>query len=137
MATEYRKPIPEPTPETLPYWEACKQHELRLPYCTKCREFFFYPRAFCPTCFGWEIEWRQVSGKGTLYTYSIQYRPQAPGFEPPYITAIVQLDEGPRLMTNLIDIEPDPERVKCDMPLEVVFRDITDEISLPLFRPSR
>ncbi len=59
-----------------------------------------------------------------------------PGFEPPYVTAIVQLEEGPRLMTNLVEVEPDPEHVRCEMPVEVVFQDISDEISLPMFRPA-
>jgi uncharacterized OB-fold protein len=70
-----------------------------------------------------------------VYTFSIQYRPQAPGFQPPYITAIVELDEGPRLLTNLVDIEPDPERVQCGMRVEVAFEDMNEEISLPMFRP--
>ena len=134
--SEYRKPVPVPTPETQPFWDGCKRHELWLPFCLRCEQFFFYPRPFCPRCFGWETEWRQVSGKGKLYTYAIQYRPQAPGFEPPYITAVVELEEGPRLMTNLIDIEPDPAQIQCEMPVEVVFQDVTEEITLPLFRPA-
>ena len=130
-----QRPIPQPSPETKRYWDGCKRHELWLPYCTQCQQLFFYPRPFCPRCFSWEIEWRQASGRGTLYTYSIQYRAQAPGFQPPYVTAIVQLDEGPRMLTNLVGIEPDPEKIRCDMPVEVVFEDLTDEISLPMFRP--
>ena len=129
--------LPTPSPETQRYWDGCKQHELWLPYCLTCQASFFYPRPFCPRCFGWEIEWRQASGRGTLYTYAIQYRPQAPGFEPPYVTAIVQLDEGPRLMTNLVEVEPDPAHITCDMPVEVVFQDMSDEVSLPVFRPAR
>ena len=133
---EYRKPVPQPSPETRPFWEGCKRHELWLPYCPRCEQSFFYPRPFCPRCFSWEVEWRRASGRGTLYTYAIQYRAQAPGFEPPYVTAIVQLEEGPRLMTNLVDVEADPAQLRCDMPLEVVFEDITEEISLPKFRPA-
>ena len=93
-----------------------------LPYCAACAEFFFYPRQFCPRCFSWEIEWRRCSGKGTLYTFAIQMRPQMPGFTPPYVTAIVQLDEGPRMMTNLVGVEPMPENIRCDMPVEVTGR---------------
>ena len=130
-----QRPIPQPSPETQRYWEGCKRHELWLPYCSQCQQFFFYPRPFCPRCFSWEIDWRLASGRGTLYTYSIQYRAQAPGFLPPYVTAIVQLEEGPRMLTNLVGIEPDPEQIRCDMPVEVVFEDLTDEISLPMFRP--
>ena len=133
---EPQRPVPRPSPETRPYWDACKRHELHLPFCTRCNEFFFYPRAFCPRCFSWEIEWRRASGRGTVYTFSIQYRPQAPGFQPPYITAIVQLEEGPRMLTNLVDVEPDPEKVRCDMPVEVTFLELSDQISLPVFRPA-
>jgi len=133
--SEYKKPVPSPSPETARYWEGCKQHELWLPYCLSCGEHYWYPRPFCPRCFSWETEWRRASGKGTLYTYSIQYRPQAPGFEPPYVTAIVQLAEGPRMLTNLVEIEPEPANLRCDMPVEVVFEDVSDEISLPMWRP--
>lgn len=133
---EYQRPLPFPTAETQPFWDACRRHELQLPFCTRCQAFFFYPRRFCPRCFSWEIGWRRCSGRGTLYTYAIQYRPMVPGFEPPYVTALVQLEEGPRLMTNLVDVEPDPERIRCDMAVEVVFRDVTDQITLPLFRPA-
>ena len=133
---EASRPLPRPTPDTKPYWEGCKRHELRLPFCTQCQLFFFYPRVFCPRCLSWAIEWRQASGRGKLYTFAIQYRPQAPGFKPPYVTAIVELEEGPRMLTNLVGIEPDPEKIRCDMPVEVVFEDVSEEITLPMFRPA-
>jgi len=128
--------VPYPSPETKPYWDGCKRGELTLPFCLACEQFFFYPRPFCPKCFGWKIEWRACSGRATLYTYAIQYRPQAPGFEPPYVTAIVQLEEGPRMMTNLVEVEPDPAKITCDMPLEVMFQELNEEVSLPVFRPA-
>src|SRR5262249_10511691 len=124
-----------PSPETQPSWDGCKRHELMLPYCTACEAFFFYPRQFCPRCFSWAIEWRRCSGRGTIYTFAIQMRPQMPGFIPPYVTAIIQLDEGPRLMSNLVGVEALPENVHCDMPVEVVWEDATDEVTLPLFKP--
>ncbi len=134
---DYNKPLPVATPETEPFWQGCKAHELRLPFCLQCQKFFFFPRRFCPRCFSWDVEWRKCSGKGTVYTFAIQHRPMAPGFEPPYVTALVQLEEGPRLMTNLIEVQPDPENVRCDMPVEVVFQDVTGSVTLPLFRPAR
>ena len=134
--SEASRPLPRPTPDTKPYWEGCKRHELRLPFCTRCQQFFFYPRVFCPRCLSWAIEWRQASGRGKLYTFAIQYRPQAPGFKPPYVTAIVELEEGPRMLTNLIGIEPNPEKIRFDMPVEVVFEEMSDEITLPMFRPA-
>jgi uncharacterized OB-fold protein len=136
--SEYKKPLPFVTEETRPFWEGCQRHELVLPYCTACRAFYYYPRPFCPQCFSWDIEWRRTSGRGRLYTYAIQYRPQAPGFdaELPYVTAIVELDEGPRMMTNLVGVDPDPDKIRCDMPVEVTFDDVTDAITLPKFRPA-
>jgi uncharacterized OB-fold protein len=130
------KPIPQPTPETAPYWEGCKQHELRIQFCNDCQAYFFYPRIFCPTCMSDSVEWRTVSGKGKLLTYVISARP-APGFESetPYAIAIVQLDEGPHLMSNIINTEITPKNLPAGMPVEVVFTDVSDTISVPKFQP--
>lgn len=135
QVNEPQRPLPTPSPETAPYWEGCKRRELQLPYCLQCERFFFYPRPFCPRCFSRDTEWRRASGRATLYTYAIQYRAQTPGFQAPYITAIVELEEGPRLVSNLVGVEPDPAQLRCGMPLEVVFEDMSDEITLPFFRP--
>lgn len=104
------KPLPQPTPETQPYWDGCKAHELRLRFCLDCQQFFFYPRLFCPRCLSDNLEWRTVSGKGTLLTYVLSARP-APGFEEelPYAIAIVQLAEGSHLMTNIVGTAITPE----------------------------
>lgn len=133
---DYQKPLPIPNGETQPFWDSLKQHAMQLPFCRKCGKAHFYPRPFCPHCFSWDIEWRKASGRGKLYTYAIQHRPQAPGFqeEVPYITAIVELDEGPRMMTNLVEVEPEPAKLKCDAPVEVVYDDVTDAVTLPKFR---
>src|SRR3990172_1027785 len=85
---DYAKPIPAPSPETARYWQGCRAHELWLPFCRSCGSFFFYPRRFCPQCFGWDVEWRRVSGRGRVYSYAIQYRAFHPGWsrETPYVT---------------------------------------------------
>ena len=133
----YRKPLPTPGPETRRYWDGCKNHELWLPCCRACQSFYWYPRDFCPTCFAWDIEWRQASGRGKIYTFAIQHRAWHPAWadEVPYVTALVELEEGPRLFTNIVGIDPDPKILRCDMPVEVVFDDVSEEISLPKFRP--
>ena len=133
---QYRKPVPMVTPENERYWQGCKAHELWLRACPTCGPYF-YPRDFCPSCGSREVDWRQASGRGTLFTYAIVYRPPMPGFadDVPLITAIVELEEGARMPTNLVGIEPDPEQIRVGMPVEVQFEDITDEISLPKFRP--
>jgi uncharacterized OB-fold protein len=134
----YRKPLPTPSPESKRYWEGCRNHELWLPFCRNCEALYFYPRDFCPTCFSWDIEWRKASGRGRIHTFAIQHRAWHPGWqdEVPYVTALVELDEGPRLYTNIIGIDPDPSQIHCDMPVEVIFEDVTEEIALPKFKPS-
>jgi uncharacterized OB-fold protein len=132
------KPLPQPTPETKPYWDGCKRHELRIQYCNDCKEYYFFPRRYCPTCLGDNVEWRTVSGKGTLHTYVISHR-AAPGFqdETPYAIAVVKLAEGPHLMTNIVNVEITPENLPADLPVEVVFDDVNDEITIPKFQPAR
>ena len=135
--TDYRKPLPSPSPETERFWEGCRNHELLLPFCRGCENYFFYPRSFCPKCFSWDVEWRKASGRGKIYTFAIQYRAWHPGWadDVPYVNAMVDLEEGPRIYTNIVGVDPDPKNIKCDMPVEVVFEDVTDEITLPKFQP--
>ena len=139
MAEEiYRKPVPVATPESDFFWDKTRKHELWIQICVDCDTAFFYPRMICPDCLEDKIEWFKTSGKGFLYTYMINHRPP-PGFEDeaPYAIAIVQLDEGPRMMTNIVGIENTPENLVLDMPLEVVFEDIVDDMSLPKWRPAQ
>ncbi len=133
---EYTGPIPVPTPESRPFWDAARRHELHLQHCRKCDGWVFYPRAACPHCLSADLEWHRTSGRGTLHTFTVAYRGQK-GFPlgSPYVIAIVQLDEGPRLMTNLVGVDPDPARIRIGMPVEVVFEDVSAEIALPRFRP--
>ena len=137
MSSPSSKMLPSPTPETAPYWEGAKAHELRIQFCTECNKHFFYPRIFCPTCLSDAVEWRKVSGKGTLLTYVLSARP-APGFENelPYAVAIVKLDEGPHMMTNIVNTELTPQNLPAGMAVEVVFDDINDTITLPKFQPA-
>ena len=139
MAEEiYRKPVPVATPESDFFWDKTRKHELWIQKCVDCDTAFFYPRMICPDCLEDKIEWFKTSGKGLLYTYMINHRPP-PGFEDeaPYAIAIVQLDEGPRMMTNIVGIENTPENLVLAMPLEVVFEDIVDDMSLPKWRPAQ
>ena len=131
------KPLPKPTPDTQPFWDAVKRHQLLLPKCKACGQLHYFPRPFCPYCFSWDLDWIQCSGNGKLYSYVINHRP-APGFEEetPYVIAVVELDEGPRMLSNLIDIEPTPEAVQVDMPVEILFQDVNEELSMFKFRPA-
>jgi hypothetical protein len=136
MANTYTGPIPKPTPESKPFWEAAKRRELHIQHCGDCGKHYFYPRPLCPHCLSRNVEWVRVSGRGKLHTFVINHRP--PRNFPvsgPYVIGIVELDEGARLMSNIVGVEPDPQHVRCDMPVEVVFEDITEEITLPKFKP--
>jgi uncharacterized OB-fold protein len=130
------KPLPRPTPETLPYWEGARAGELRIQRCLDCQEFYFYPRPFCPRCFKDRVEWVRVSGRARLHSYVINHRP-APGFEEqaPYAIAVVELEEGVKLMSNIVGVENTPENLVLDMPLEVAFEE-REGMCIPVFRPA-
>ncbi len=129
---------PVPQPESDFYWEKCRQHELWLRHCKDCDQAFFYPRDLCPENLCRDTDWIQSSGKGTLYAFAIVHRGPIPAFRDkvPYVTAMVELEEGARMPTNLVEVEPDPAKIKIGMAVEVVFDDLNDTISLPKFRPA-
>jgi uncharacterized protein len=131
------KPVPVPTPETKPFWDGCAAGELRIQRCTDCARPYFYPRPVCPHCGSTDVEWFTASGNATLYSYVINHRP-APGFEEdtPYAIAVVQLAEGPRMMTSIVGLPATPEALELDMPLRVRFEQRGD-MSLPVFGPAR
>jgi hypothetical protein len=128
------KPLPKPNPTTQPFWDAAKQHRLLLPRSAS-GEFFFYPRPVDPHTWREGVEWAEASGKGTIYSFTIDRRGSAPAFaaDSPYVIAIVQLDEGPRMTSNIVDCPVDSVRV--GMRVEAVFDDVNDEITLIKFRP--
>ena len=122
----------------MPFWEAASRRELALPFCTRCERFFFYPRVICPSCGSRDVEWRRASGRGRLHTFCIQHQSGLPGFRDatPFVTAIVELDEGVRLMSFLVGVDPEPGAIRCDMPVEVAFEELDDGQLLPVFRPT-
>lgn len=128
--------IPKPTPETQHYWDGAKEGELRLQQCNACSNTYFPPRPFCPECGSRDVKVTKASGKGQLYSYIINHLP-SPGFEGPFAVAIVELEEGPRLMSNILECEQTPEALELDMPLEVTFEKLSDEIMLPQFKPAK
>ena len=126
-------PVPEPRPETIKFWEGCKAGEFRLQKCDDCGKVIFYPRAICPGCMSSNISWITSSGKGQVYTFSIHHRGATPAFKTPYVVALVDLEEGVRVMTNVVNC--DVNDVKIGMKVNVIFEPLTDEISLPKFQP--
>ena len=129
--------LPEPTPETRHFWDGCKAGELRLQRCVECREAYFPPRPFCPKCGGREVEVFAASGRAILYSYVINHRPRPDMGTEPHSIAVVELAEGPRMMTNIIGCPQTPEALQLYMPVQVVFQKESDDISLPLFEPAK
>lgn len=135
MTQEYIKPIPVVQPWTEEFWKATKKHELFIQKCLGCDSLIFYPRKYCPECWSSNLGWQQASGRAKVNTFTITRDMVEPKFmaDLPYVLAMVDLEEGVRMMTRIV--ECDPEAVEIGMDVEVVFEDITDQHALPLFRP--
>jgi uncharacterized OB-fold protein len=131
---EPARPSPKPSPETLHFWQGAAEGELRVQRCRACDHVYFPPQPFCSRCSSGDVEIVVASGRATLYSYVISHLP-TPGFASPFVLAVVELAEGPRLLTNIVGIEPQPELLTLDMDLEVVFEPLGD-IAVPLFRPA-
>lgn len=135
---DYAKPLPTPDPVTKPFWDSLKAHAIQLQRCSGCGRFVYYPRALCPGCLSDDLVWTPVSGRGVLHAFTIPHRHPNRAFsaDGPYVVALVDLEEGVRVMSNLIGVDPTPEAVTVGMPVEIVYDDVTEEITLPKFRPS-
>jgi uncharacterized OB-fold protein len=129
--------LPVPSPETAFWWENCRDGRLLIQRCGACGAAQFYPRALCSSCLAETLEWVQTSGIAQVVTFTICRVPVAEAYAPdlPYVVALVRLDEGPTMMTNIV--ECDPEAVSTGMTVEVVFEALSEQISLPMFRPLR
>ena len=132
-----RRPLPRVNKLNAPYWEATKRHELFIQRCKACGARWFPPASRCPQCLSTDYEWAPASGRGKVWSWIVMWQRYFPAFEDriPYNIAYVELEEGARLMTNIVDC--DEADLRCDLPVEVVFEEVTDEITLPVFRPVR
>jgi len=137
MNSEWKRSLPAISPETRPYWEACRERRLVIQRCHECDKYQTYYRAFCCHCWSSVVEDVTVDGEGTVWAFTIAYQNRTPGWEDfvPYVLAAVELKEGVKLMTNIINCPPDDVRV--GMPVRVTFVDATDEVTLPYFEPNR
>ena len=131
----YAKPLPRPNRLSRPFWDGAKRHELLLQKCGACGHVWFPPSTRCPKCLSAEYAWSKASGRGRVWSWVVMWQRYFPAFEAdiPYNVAYVELEEGPKLMTNIVGCENDA--IYCDMAVEVVFEDVTDDISLPKFKP--
>ena len=127
--------LPTADPETQEFWDAARDRRLLIRRCNACGEASFYPRRFCPSCWSDDVVWEQASGRASLYTWSVVHSNDLPPFgeRVPYVAAIVDLAEGPRMMTNVVDCAHDALAIGMD--LEVTFEERTDDVTVPVFRP--
>lgn len=130
--TSIKVPGPAPTAVSMPFWQAAKQGELRLQHCGACQQWVFYPRVICPHCWSEDLSWKQASGRAHLRSFTVVHRPGHPAWTPaaPYVLAIVQLAEGPTMLTQVIS--PTAEHLSIGMGLQVSFQPIGDYV-LPFF----
>ncbi|MEE8530586.1 MAG: Zn-ribbon domain-containing OB-fold protein [Hyphomicrobium sp.] len=129
------RPLPEPSTITAPFWEACKAQRLLLQQCRTCGHIQFYPRSLCTACMSDQLEWSAARGTGKVYSHSTVYRALVPGFEDdvPYVVAMIELDEGVRLLSQIIYCEP--EEVFIGLRVSVIFEEAREGVVLPKFRP--
>jgi uncharacterized OB-fold protein len=131
----YAKPLPHIDEEMRPWWEAAQRHELYIQKCRDCGDLRFHPRALCTNCMSARTEWLRCSGRGKIYTFTVTYQNGSSGFRDslPYVLAWVELEEGVKMLTNIVDCPPD--QVKIDQRVEAVFDDVTPDVTLVKFRP--
>ena len=129
-------PRPESRALTAPFWEATRRHELVIQRCRQCSSWVFHPREQCPVCFSRELAWTPVSGRGRVYAFTVVHQPAHPAFqsETPYTYAVIQLEEGVRMVSNVVGCAP--AEVRVDMPVVAVFDDVSPEWTLVKFKPA-
>ena len=125
------KILPRPTPLSQPYWDGCREGVLRLQQCLDCTRFQFYPRAICSHCHGERLEWQAASGRGVLASYTVVQRGISAAYQAPYVLALIDLAEGPRMMSSVIGA--DPEVLWVGAPVELGFAEWSEEIDMPVF----
>lgn len=128
-------PLPRPTALSRPHWEGCRDGKLLVQQCRQCGAHVFIPQPCCTQCQSTELSWIECSGRGKIYSYTVVHRAPRPQFEVPYVVAIIELEEGWHMLSNVFDCPV--EEVAIDMPVRVAFRKMTEEITLPYFSPSR
>ncbi|MBI2864813.1 MAG: OB-fold domain-containing protein [Chloroflexi bacterium] len=128
-------PMPVPDEKSMPFYEGAKRHELVLQRCKTCGSFMWPVKLRCDVCLNNDIEWAKVSGKGKLYSFAIMHQVYHPGFtdKVPYNVATVELEQGIRIVSNVVDCPN--SALSVDMPLEVTFEKLSDEVTIPKFKP--
>lgn len=131
-----QRPLPRVTPDSKPFWDACKRRQWLLPFCLECGSAHLPPGPVCPYCFSDRLEWKQASGRGSVSTWVVVHKAWFPAFEKdiPYNVVQVELAEGPRVTSRIVGI--DNSQLKLGLSVVVDFEDVNEEIALPVFRPA-
>jgi uncharacterized OB-fold protein len=131
-----QKPLPMPDGDTAVFWNGLREGKLLLQHCLDCQSVHYYQQGICRQCGSQRLEHRAASGRGTVHSYSVVHRAPGPAFkdDTPYAVLLVKLEEGPHMISSLVD--GDPEKVDFDMPLQLVCEKLSDEVTLPRFRPA-
>ncbi len=132
----YKKPLPQIGSDTKAFWEGCREHVIRIQKCGDCGHLRWPPAFLCSNCLSRNTQWITATGRGTVYSYVVYHVAYDPSFKEdlPYVVALVKLEEGPHLLTNIVGC--DPQALSCEMAVEVVWDDVTEAVSLPKFRPA-
>ncbi len=132
----YKKPLPKPNPDTRLFWEQCRDHHLTFQQCNDCGHVRWPPAIICSQCHSDSHDSIVSTGRGTVFTFVVYHQAFDPAFKEdlPYVVAVVKLEEGPKIISNIVGCDPD--KVACDMPVELIWEDITEEFSLPKFQPA-
>jgi uncharacterized protein len=133
MMTAVELPLPTPSIETEPFWAAVQERKLMMPTCNRCRKVTFPPTVACPACSNDAFTWTQMSGRGKVFSFVVYHRVYHPAFKDkvPYVVAVVELEEGPRIISNVVGMPV--EDVQCDMPVTVVYEEVRDGYLIPKF----
>ena len=129
---QVQPPLPEPDALTAPFWEACRRGALEISACSQCGHRFLPPGPCCPRCWSTRLTPREVSGRGRVFSFAVYRRTYHPGMPAPYVVALVELDEGPRLISNIVECAP--EEVAIDLAVQVRF-EAAGDFRLPRFAP--
>jgi len=129
------KPVPIVNEWARPFWEAARENKLKIQQCRDCGKHVFYPRISCPECFSENVDWVECSGRGTVYSFTVVENNPPSAFiqDLPYVVAVIRLEEGVQMLSNIVQWEPGT--LRCDMPVHVTFEKLTDEFTLPKFKP--
>lgn len=128
--------LPTIEDDTRHWWDAAHEHRLLIQRCNQSGRYYFYPRPFSPFTWSEDVEWVEASGRGSVYTFSTVHRNDLPPFseQVPYIAAVVELEEGPRMMTKIVGCTEDD--IEIGMPVEVAWEELSEDVTIPVFVPA-